>query len=506
MNHPRIGDAAALATRRPALHVFASSESVILGAARVTEAVLGPLPQADTFEPSASEPWEWRCDLPDLTIDAWVRVADALHQLDVYVELRPELPRGLREAIDLQVIDVEAIHAGPVVARMYFDSERGAIVRPDCARRSASEDDVELMELATELELAVRSVDPALTIASDRGPGRVQPVVHRSTGRFGVELFLPNTTWVELPGDEVALRREQLVAALGRLIEQRVDHPVAPIAPDLVWDQRLGLAFIAWIVAPSVSAMPGDAPIEAGQIAEGSAIAALASQCEGVELEAVPESAEVHERMALRIAQYAEGLDLPLRGANPRWVGFHGASRFAAAWEAPPEAQVAAVAHAWLDLDGVRTVRVVPHRPFGLEDWEFVDAAWVAGKYRWFLRAHQGRTDRDTLPATKPRALDAEDGLLLDAAVMAIDGFPGAIHALAPVPPSAVHDSSGRRGLEFRLSTAAARADVLMPLLDALANHPLVGAAALGTWGWRSEGGVVQLWQLGESDEPPVWA
>ena len=182
-DHPLAGlqAEAAVASGWPTLHLFTEDEAGMVAALDRVRGALGPLPQADLIEPwePVGEPWELRIDLPGFSPEHWAEISAALPEAVLVPGLRP----GVRAAEDRGERLVDEIEGGGLVAELFYDAVRGGVLTPDLARPSGAED---LRPLEEELAEVLRSVQPDLRFVSDRGADTVQPVVHRSTGRFGV--------------------------------------------------------------------------------------------------------------------------------------------------------------------------------------------------------------------------------------------------------------------------------------------------------------------------------
>lgn len=494
---------AALASGWPTLHVYAADEAHLAAARSAVEATLGPLPQADEIEPwdeDDDDPrWELRVDLPDL---------DPANLPPLHLALQPWAHRwrpghreGARAAMDLGARFHDRLEAGGIVAHQLLHEDGPLSL--DLARARGGDD--ALAELEAELAHAVRRVDPAVTFRSDRGDDTVAPVVHRATGRFGVQLSFGADTFEGLDGDEVLARRRALVAALGDVLRARASHPHVRLAPDLLWDTPLGgLDLTAWFVARSVPALPADDTIQPGLSPSADALAALwadPSQSEDLELQVVPVQPSMHEAVAVRVAEALRGSDA--RGAAPRWLR---APRwvFCPVWRVSGPLPLADLAA----LEGVAAVRVVPGEPKGVGDlWPVAVPAWTWGPLRCLLRLRDGLFDRDRLPEAGPRGRrprDAEVEIQVFAALVASEE-PAGLLPSAPGPGQPIVDVTGREGLEFAFD---ARAFAEAPLRSALraigaAGHP--DLAPVAHYAHRHDRTVVRLWYRGETIEPPRW-
>lgn len=475
---------AALASGWPTLHVLVPDEAALVAARRVAEAVLGPLPQVDVLEPwDDGEPWELRIDLPDLDPARWVALRDALPG----ATLAPGMREGARTAEDLGFVHLDVIEAGGVVATMTSDAAGGVRV-PDLQR---GRPDAEIERLERELALTLQE-DGLPAFVSDRGPDTVEPVVHRTTGRFGVRLAFPDEVFGALSGDAVLDVRERIVAAVGRVVKARETDPRVRLAPDLVWAVRWGLELFVWFVAPAVASLPGDQEVLPGLHPFPAALPDLVDGLDGLaeelEVQVLPERPADHDGIvdAVLAAEPA----VPLHGGRPRWLRTADGWAFAPCWrildlDGP---RVREVVEQLGGIPGVRAVRVVPGEPAGQgERWAIADPSWHVGAHRWFVRLHDPRMDRDVLPPVTDRETDERDASLQ-----------ARLRALPPrvllVSARWVSDAAGRHGVELRADAAGAREESLRATLDFLGGLPMDDLCTLGWWGTRDAVPVVRLW------------
>jgi hypothetical protein len=491
------------------VHVRRADEQGLAEARAALESALGPLPQADVIEPydpdDPDEGWELRIDVPGLDLFDVDAIRGAVPDAVVAPGVRP----GMRTAEDLGIRGIEVVGADDVEARLVYDSEEGGVLAPDLARGSGA--DPSLRDLEIELAEAIRAVRPDLAFRSDRGPDTVQPIVHRGSGRFGVQLVVGDESWEHLPGDEATRLREQIVAALGRVVAARADHAKVRLAPDLAFDLRFGLSFVLWFVARAVPGLPGDAPTPEGlsPAGLGALLDGLDGAVEEIELQVVPRTPADHDAVVEQVTALAEA-GLPLLGGMPRWVVWRGAAAFAPSWRVLVEEDPVGPAERLSRLSGVGAVRVVPGSPAGYADaWAFADPAWNCGARRWFLRVRDGRRDRDALPKVVQRPNQDRDAAIREAVAAAMAAFPASGEALRGPGWRAIADSTGREGLEIALSAAAMREGPLRAALDALGQIRVDALTSFATWGWRGEGMVVQLWWarsgVSVGSDGPAW-
>jgi hypothetical protein len=491
---------AAVASGWPRLRVLGADEQAVQEARSAVEALLGALPQADVIVPwdeAGGEPFELRVDLPDLPLGRCLAVDARLRERGLQVEWVAGTPPGVTEADDRGLREEEWLEGGLLCARMVLDADGGGPLPLDLVRPSRV--DPPLVELEGELARAVRAVDPALVLRSDRGPDTIAPVVHRTTGRFGVELALGPDAFHGLDGDAVHVRRAAVLEAVGTVVAERAEHPVLQLAPDVRWDVPLGgMSLLLWAVAPPVAGLPRDA------VGEAPSAALVEGLCDDVptlvgelEVQVVPASAAAHLSVALETAEVAEAQGW--RGGRPRWVRAGGWS-FVPTWRVaePEPVQVLAAVRRLRALAGVRAVRVVPGEPSGLEEaWPTVDPAWWTGARRCWVRLHDGVRDRDHLERVEPRPRQDSDAALESA-------WRAGGAELGEVQP--IVDRRGRPGLEARPGRSALGREALPPLLaaaDALDEPHLCTVATLAL---PADGPVLRLWWRVPVDAGPrVW-
>lgn len=469
-----LSEAAALASGWPVLELEAASEADLDATLAALQEILGPLPQADIVEPwDDDEPYQVFVDLPGLSPEDWARVQDGVPAARLVPGSRPHE----REAADLEQRGIERLD-GDVSATMAFDLLEGGVLGPDLTRRPAAVD-AEIVALEAELTEAIREVDPALGFLSDRGPDTITPVLWRSTGRFGFELAFPGVT----PDPE---RRAELLAALGRVVAARADHPVLRLAPDLKFDVRAGLSFVLFAIGPAAPGLPGDGPWRSWiPVDEG----LLAS----AEVEVlVP--ADEHDAAVLAVTDLAR--ENGWIAGRSRWVRVDGVWRFVPVWHAP-------LVPAELPDHG----RFVPGVALGLEDrWTVLQPYHHVGSTRTITRLRDGRSDRDWLRRVAGEKVGDLHRPLMDALERTKPLFPGLAETLGAI--RGVRDITGRLGAEIRLNHRAEREKSFRVALDAIGGVDVPGWASVAWVGFRSDGPVVQLWRVeaGDHDVPPEWA
>lgn len=474
---------AALGTGWPTLHAMAPDEGVLHRLRAALEGVLGPLPQAEVLVPWAEEPWELRVDLPGLTAERWERVRG----LSADVVLRPGLRPGPRVAEDEGVRLRDALEVDGIEAVLYADEE-GALA-PDLAWPRRADAEVEALE--AELAEAVRSVDPALAFRSDRGPDTVAPVVHRSTGRFGVQVSFDAGS---------AEHRDALLAAVGKVVRARARHPRLRLAPDLLWDVRLdALQLTTWIVGPAADALPGDDLVGPGLTPEDpTGLLVDPSQCEELEIQVLPAGPEVHDAVVHRVLQAFGGEAWP--GGPPRWLRTSSGWHFVPTWRALREdvgPQLLDRLRALAGVGGVDGVRLVPGEPAGLgEAWRWADPAWTWAGRRCFLRVRDGLSDRDRLPAADDRRGTPRDVELAAAVQRATPLVRGG---------RPIVDGAGREGLEIVLDPRTFAEEPLRSALRALGEVDHPSLAPVAHLAHRADHTVVRVWFRSESPEAPTW-
>lgn len=474
---PALAVRAALASGWPRLWVSTASELGLIRARTIATSILGPLPQADELIPFApSGSWELRVDLPGLEPLDWIRVRDALAAAGLEGRLEPADPLHVTEALDRGWLIGER-HGPGLDARLLIDPEGGA-VRLDLRRVAGL--DPALEELEAQIVARIRAVDPALQLRSDRGPDTLVPVVHRPTGRVGIELDLGRGGWSQ---------RGVVLAELAALAVARADHPVLQLAADAHLDTRLGgLQIVLWLVAPPATPLPGDGGIEGG--VSTALLEALRGGAlfEDLELHVLPHDAAAHDEVVSAISKIAEAAGW--LGGPPRWVEGPQGLRFCPTWRLSRD-QLQPV----LGLGqgpGVAGIRIVPGEPSGLaEGWPIIQPSWRWAGARCLVRLRDARTDRDLLERVEERSATPQDHEIADR----LEGW-----------SRPVVDRRGRPGLELIAGPEVASEAGLRALLQEMSavDHPAL--LPTGTWGYTPEGARIRLWyRASVRPGPRVW-
>jgi hypothetical protein len=479
---------AALATGWPTLHLDAATESAALAAHDTLVGVVGPVPQADLLEPSDDEaPWRLRVDLPWLAPETW----DALQRALPTAVLAPGRSAGAQEAHDQLALLEEEI-AGAVAP---VDALRGGLCLPELCEEDP---DPPAAQVATALVAAAQAVSPGLV----RHPSEaVSFVRHRHTGRRGWRLTLPDAVLEGLAGDALAALRRDVVEAVWGVVRARRDADVA-LAPDLLWDPRLGFSVIAWRAGPPGPALPGDGVIGRGP---RHLPGAVSTRIHALEVQVVPREPTDHDALGLDLS---ERLGPPLVGGPSRWVpaSVDGRMRpvFVPTWRAP--ATEAAALEAALvplaDHPGVADLRVVPVDPLGLEEVHpFLDPCWRPGPLRTAVRWRDGLADRDRIVAAIPRDRAPADAPLEQALAGVLARSPA-----AGVVPRAVVDDVDRPGHHLRLPSGWLHAPALLAwVLDALLAADLPGVDPVLDLALPASGPEIALWHDVTDARPPTW-
>lgn len=347
--------AAVLVDPDPTLWVEGADEAEVLERL----AAVGPLPQADIFEPwDEGEPWSARARVPGCDPARCLAVGELVHGD----------PPGRQEWLDVGRLGEETVELGPAVARCLFD-HHGEVVIPELRERE-------------------QAVAPQITEAFARAvagaPHWVEAVAHLDSGRPGVRFT------VQVPDLEPLAERRAVLEAV---------VTSGTFAPSLLWWMELGrLVFVAWEIAPSRGGTPPDSGFDAHPD--------LSDWHGRIELQVRFDPAR-HDDDALRLAQVLGPHGLV--GSRARWIG----PDFVACWELDPEATLdpGLVRSAVRGLRGA-SHRFVPGCPTGLE------ARWTGVDPRWWpriVRYRCGLLDRDLLPACTPRDPDDVDRELIEA-------------------------------------------------------------------------------------------
>ncbi len=459
-NPARPLDLRALATGHVCVHVAAKDDAGALAALAAVEGVLGPAPWAFVLEPDApGEPFEVRVEVPDPVLapglaaveGAWFEVAD---------------PAGLVEAVDRGwLVEEREVLDGVRVSRLLVGDEAR---QPDLHRSSGT--DAELVRLEGVLAAAAA---PFPLIAEEQAAGLV-PVVHRPTGRPGVEVWI---------GGDPLPERRRVLAALAAAVAR---EPL--LVPALDFDEVLGALVVrAWLAVPPAPGLPADADL-ATEPDDPRWLADRVGHCAELELQVLPATNADHDAVVDRVTALAEACGLT--GGPPRWLQVDGRRRFAPTWVGElPDAEALATLRG---LPGVARVRVVPGMPFGLEvSWPVSEPAWrMEGGVLW-QRIHDPVPDRDRLEEVVERPADERDHAA--AGPIAADVRP-------------ILDSTGRRGLEVRGGAGTLGVVGLhATLADAAVSHPEL--SWIGTFGFERSGVVARRWwRDGVDPGPRRWA
>jgi hypothetical protein len=389
-------------------HVEAPDEATLLE--RLT--AIGPVPQADLFEPwSEGDPWRARVLWP-LAPAAGPPDEAQLDALLAHGTLEPGLPPGRTEWLDrgrlgedVLVSRLDGGDAG-IEAVAWSDLESGGLLEPDVVHHET--DDPGITALAYALFAAVG-------VTGDNDTDQVSLVQERASGRFGLELQ------VAVPDRDPLAERQAVIDGVAAVI--RTPPPGAPrLAPNLEWSYDLNrLRVWAWLVAPAEPVLPPDP--SAGDLGAPNAVArhhARELARDGaVELHlpvfpVEPGASEPPLADDVLVALSEDLAPLGWLGARPRWMVSPEQRTFLATWSAPSVDVAALTAVLDQHVPG-RPFRVVPGCPNGLEaDWLGIDPTWWASGERVVCRWHCSLRGRDLLPRLHPRDGDATDRALAD--------------------------------------------------------------------------------------------
>jgi len=490
----------------PRIELEAPSQADLQTLLQRLQAVLGPLPQAEALEPwELDEPYVLRVDLPGLSAERARDLRDAGYELQV------GLPPGASTARDQDAVVADVIEGGGLSAVLWSDAVEGGLCVPDL---HTQDPDPAGAAMASELVAALRQVSAELVPDVSSA---VDFVGHRPTGRRGLRLQVPSAPLQGLEGQALLELRRDVVAAVAGVVARRPRD----LAPDLLWDPRLGLSVLAWRRDARGPVLPGDSVVEAGLQPAPDALRALdlAGRTHALEIQVVPVSAAHHHAAIDAVLPLLQGL--PVQGAEPRWVYARGPGpAFCPTWRAPaavlaqaeqrePLLEVLVELAALPDVYGVR---VVPVAPVGLEEAEpFLDPAWRWVGARWVARWRDGVRDRDRLVAWIPRGPEPADAPLVQALGQALSR--GAASLLEPDSDGRVIrpivDDTGRPGLALHgppeLAFDAPRLGVLLGLLGRI---PLPGVSDVVDLALPVDGVVLHLWRRPDAaaeGHPPAW-
>lgn len=410
----------ALASGWPELLVEAPDEALLDRARAAVESVLGPCPQIEVIEPwdsqDAEEPWELRCRLPELTVEDWRRLDSSLAAIELGAVLRRAGLPGVSAAIELGHRESDPIEAGGIVAALWFDADDGGVVAPELARVTP---DAAHAALEVSLVDVVRKINPGFHFYSDAGTDTAEPVVDVATGRRGLSFVFSSDQVDALPGDDLHALREGLVGGFAELITSLSRGSGARLAPDLLWDTRLGLGFVLWWVGPPASHLPSDDAIPDGVFPDADTLERLARQpaAEAIEVHVVPRATAAHEAVVEAVVAAATAAGWPLTGAAPRWVRrASGEAVFTPVWLVPAAAPLAELGRALAALPGVVAVRFVPGEPVDAGDtWSQADPGWWWRHGRCVRRVRDGLWEEDRLPGLRERPRSEADARLENA-------------------------------------------------------------------------------------------
>ncbi len=346
------------------------------GALDAAQAALEPCPQGEILEDDDAEPI-LRAVWPGLT---------AAVMADVDARLAAAGARGAwssgpspweDEAERALVRGVDVRPAGPGTSQCAFDPATGRVRSPDLS------DGVDhgAHDAASALVAAVR--DAGAISVTDAGPDSARGVLHRPTGRLGVQLVIPD------PGDPDAI-----LAAVGAAAW------ASGLDPALVHDPRQGLSIVAWVPDRRGASLPPDLDLvdQSDPLAEGPAD--LPSEVHAV---VAPEQADA----ALRCADMHG-----LVGGASRWGRRRGQPCFLWAWTCTAE-QARGAAAALRSALGPDAARALPGAPSVLtEHAAWLQPSWLRVGDRVVLRLRSGATDREVLPPVADRPATSGDRAL----------------------------------------------------------------------------------------------
>lgn len=493
-NHPfaDLQAQAALAGGWPVLALPGASREALEEKIAAIEENFGAMPQAVALAPWGEEPWTLQVEVPHWGAEDWL----AFHAQFPEATLSLGVPAGTAVALAQGQRVEEGLEGGGIRAVLAFDADHGGVVEPEWARRPL---DPEALALEASLVARFREVDPRLVTQDAVG------VVDRQTGRFGLQLTVPDAVWEPLEGEALLRLREAAVAVVAAEVEARRTHPRVRLAPDLLWDTRAGLTLTLWLIAPAAQAIPGDLVCNPSIWRDAAGIGRLDGHAECVEIQLIPSEFSDHDRAVEAALPVAAAHDL--LGAPPRWMNIEGQWAFCPVWCAHPGGALAA-AEALAGLAGVRRVRVLPGEPRGLgEVWTQSTPAWFESVNLVFLRVRDGLECRDRRLKRTPREKDTRDlsveSALYTAASECTRG--ASVQMAAYGLARAISDSAGRNGLEISLDPLESLNPRALTLtLEALGRAAPDTLNALANLAFR-DGVWVQLWYRGSSEEPPIW-
>lgn len=423
----------------------------------------------------------------------------AMRRLPDAVAVGRYAPSGTREAIELGTLIAEPIVAESHVAEGWVDAHEGGMLRWERVYTHAPADDPELNALSAAIVAALRPIDAALALQSDRGADQVQPFVHPHTGAYGVEAVVVLPDWDARPGDEVAALRARIVAAVGAALAAPPPPAQIRFSPTMSWEAGAGVTVLAWANGRPATAWPLDDDASAPGPDLEASLPALADQAHQIEVQVVCRP-EDHDLVAGRVAEVAPTLAVPLAGGASRFVAWRGEPRFVPTWSAPLVSGLADALAIIEGIPGVEGVRAVPGEPFGFGDWAFADPGWWPCREGWFLRLRDGRRDRDACPHVQPRPPDDRDGEAIMRLIAACADLPEEVGM-----PEPVEDSEGRPGLRVHLPAECRDPHVLRRWISALGAARIPEGGHLWNLVFRPDAIVALRWWPHQAENPPIW-
>lgn len=340
------------------------------------QAVVAPCPQAEILEEDDAEPI-LRAVWPGLTAEVMADVDARLANLGAETAWSSGPSPWEDEAERALVRGVDVRSAGPGTSRCAFDPTTGRIRSPDLSDGVAHG----ATEAADALVAAVR--DAGAISVTDAGPDTARGVLHRPTGRLGVQVVIPD------PRDPDAIFAAVGAAAWAHGLD-----------PALVHDPRQGLSIVAWVPDRRGGSLPPDL-----DLTDPEGALALAPADLPYEVHAVV--APSNEDAALRCA-FAHGLV----GGLPRWGRLRGQPCFLWAWTCTAAQARDAVAALRVSL-GPSAARALPGLPDALTDQAaWLQPSWLRVADRVVLRLRSGATDREVLPTVTDRPATSGDRAL----------------------------------------------------------------------------------------------
>ena len=229
--HHLLWTAASLASGWPVFRALRAEESQISTLLQSVVAQVGAVPQAVIDVPNGDGAWRLELPLPNIEADEALLVTE----LGGWFTPGPRPTEAI--AMERGLLWCTSRSLGGCLMQQWEGQPD-----PWLGFRGTLSVDAPVRELEAQLIDALRSVDPALQLQSDRGLDTIAGVRDVGTGRFGVWLSL-----ADVP------EPNRVLQCLADQVTERAAHDTLRLAPDVTWRPMLdGMDAILWAIAPAI--------------------------------------------------------------------------------------------------------------------------------------------------------------------------------------------------------------------------------------------------------------